>query len=121
MPGADFNHQAHLRLAYVYLVDNDTDSSMQRMKMSLKRFIEHNRIDPTKYHETITTAWVLVVNHFMNKSEGSNSADQLMSQNPEMLEEKTMMTHYSAEVLFSNEARNTFVEPNLAPIPRHKD
>lgn len=56
--------------------------------MSLKRFIEHNGIDPTKYHETITTAWVLVVNHFMNKSEGSKSADELMGQNPEMLERK---------------------------------
>jgi len=30
-----------------------------------------------------------------------------------------MLTHYSAELLFSPEARAGFVEPNLDPIPRH--
>ncbi len=36
-----------------------------------------------------------------------------------MLDAKIMMTHYSAEVLFSDEARAEFVEPDLEPIPRH--
>jgi hypothetical protein len=106
-------------LAYDYLVDNDTDSSMQRMKMSLKRFIEHNEIDPTKHHGTRIKAWILVVNHFMNKSKGSNSTDELMRLNPEMLENKIMMTYYSAKVLFSNEARNTSIERDLDPLARH--
>jgi hypothetical protein len=30
-----------------------------------------------------------------------------------------MLTHYSAEVLFSPEARARFVEPDLEKIPRH--
>lgn len=29
-----------------------------------------------------------------------------------------MMTHYSAGLLFSDEARAAFVEPDLDPIPR---
>ena len=36
-----------------------------------------------------------------------------------MLDSKIMMTHYSAEVLFSDEARAKFVDPNLHPIPRY--
>ena len=36
-----------------------------------------------------------------------------------LLDSKIMMTHYSAEVLFSDEARARFVEPNLSPIPRY--
>ncbi len=39
--------------------------------------------------------------------------------NPRLLDAKIMMTHYSAEVLFSEEARARFVEPNISPIPRN--
>jgi len=36
-----------------------------------------------------------------------------------LLDSKIMLTHYSADLLFSDEARARFVEPNLDPIPRH--
>ncbi len=121
IPTSEFNHQAHLRLAYVYLVENDTESAVQLMKNALTNFLEHNGIDTAKYHETITKAWILAVKHFMNKTKNSNSAEELISQNPEMLDTKIMMTHYSAEVLFSDTARNEFVQPNLEPIPEYEE
>jgi hypothetical protein len=31
-----------------------------------------------------------------------------------------MLTHYSAERLFSPQARVAFVQPDLDPIPRHR-
>jgi hypothetical protein len=37
-----------------------------------------------------------------------------------VLDTKIMLTHYSAEVLFSPEARALFVEPDLDPIPRYR-
>jgi hypothetical protein len=37
-----------------------------------------------------------------------------------MLDTKLMMAHYSAELLFSDEARARFVEPDLDQIPRHE-
>jgi len=39
--------------------------------------------------------------------------------NPILLDGKIMLTHYSADLLFSEEARARFVEPNLDEIPRH--
>ena len=118
-PVAEFNHKAHLRLAYVYLSENNADSSIELMRDSLIRYLKHNGVDPSKYHETLTKAWVLAVHHFMNKTENSISSDELIDQQPEMLDSRIMMTHYSAEVLFSEEARKAFVQPNLEPIPRH--
>ncbi len=38
---------------------------------------------------------------------------------PEIPVSDIMLTHYSAEVLFSDEARAKFVEPNLDPIPEY--
>jgi hypothetical protein len=78
-----------------------------------------NGVDPTRYHETLTRAWILAVRHFMNKTRGGKSADELIAKNPEMLDSRSMLTHYSSEVLFSDEARQAFVQPDLDPIPRH--
>ena len=42
-----------------------------------------------------------------------------IEQNPRMLDAKIMMTHYSAELIFSERARAKYVEPDLDPIPRY--
>ena len=119
-PVADFNHRAHVRLAYIYLAEHDVGASSEQMRETLKRFLVCNGVDPSKYHETLTKAWILAVHHFMNKTGSAPSADAFMDKNPDMLDTKIMMTHYSAEILFSDEARAGFVEPDLDPIPRHK-
>lgn len=118
-PAADFNHRAHLRLAYVYLTENNVEKSLRKMRDTLNRFLFHNGVDPSKFHETLTKAWILAVHHFMSRTGNSASADEFIDKNPEMLDTKIMLTHYSAEVLFSDEARAVFVQPNLDPIPRH--
>lgn len=89
------------------------------MREALKGFLEFNGVAVSKYHETMTRAWILAVRHFMEATPSSESADAFIEQNPEMLDSKIMMTHYSAELLFSAEARATFVEPDLDPIPRY--
>ena len=115
----EFNHRGHIRLAYIYLTEHDDDTAYQLMRDSLIRFITHNGVDISKYHETITRAWVLAVRHFMENDTGSESAKEFIANNPKMLDKEIMMTHYSAELLFSNEARGEFVAPDLDPIPRH--
>ena len=114
---AEFNHEAHVRLAYVYLVEGDVESAVQRMRAALLNFLEHNDIPRSKFHETITRAWVLAVRHFMNKSTSASAAD-FMAKNPDLLDSRIMLTHYSASVLFSADARAAFVEPDLDPIPQ---
>lgn len=119
-PIAEFSHRAHLRLAYVYLSESDTDSSVELMRNSLSRLIQHNGVPPSKFHETLTRAWILAVHHFMNQTASSDSADELIDQHPAVLDTKIMMTHYSAEILFSEKARGEFVQPDLDPIPRYE-
>ncbi len=120
-PPAEFNHRVHLRLAYVYLTEHTTELAYEFMRDSLRGFLTHHGVDLSKYHETMTRAWILAVRHFMEATSSAQSADDFIEQHPEMLNSKIMMTHYSAEVLFSDEARATFVEPNLDPIPRYSE
>ena len=116
---AAFDHRAHIRLAYCYLAEHDAEHALTRMRRSLQAFIEHNRIPISKYHETLTHAWILAVRHFMATSPVASSAADFIASNPRLLDSKIMLTHYSTEVLFSPEARARFVEPDLDLIPRH--
>lgn len=118
-PPANLNHRAHLRLAYVYLAEHHTETAYSLLREALQRYLTHHGVDPSKYHDTMTCAWILAVRHFMEATSSAQSADRFIDQNQEMLDSKIMMTHYSAEVLFSDVARAMFVEPNLEPIPRY--
>lgn len=71
--------------------------------------------------ETVTRAWVMAVRHFMELVSSSSSAESFMRFDPRMLDSGIMLTHYSASLLFSQEARERFVEPDLDPIPRCGD
>jgi hypothetical protein len=115
-----FNHRAHVRLAYTFLVEHDVETAVAAMRSALVAFLEHNGIEATKYHETLTRAWVLAVRHFMEKSGPTASADDLIARNPMLLDTKIMLTHYSAGMLFSDRARATFVEPDLEEIPGYE-
>jgi hypothetical protein len=117
---ADFSHRAHVRLAYVYLADSDVDLALERMRAALVAFLSHHGISASKYHETLTRAWILAVHHFMHRSPEASSADDFIDRNAPLLDPKNMLTHYSTDLLFSDAARADFVEPNLDPIPRWK-
>ena len=114
---AQFDHRAHVRLAYVLLSTEDVDAATDRMRTALLGFMRHHGVDPGKYHETITRAWILAVRHFMDRTATSASADEFIDANPVLLDAKIMLTHYSADLLFSHEARARFVEPDLQRIP----
>lgn len=114
-----FDHPAHVRLAYVYLCAHGVDAAVDRMREALLRFLAHLGVDAVKYHETMTRAWILAVAHFMATSAPCASAAAFMEANPRLLDTKIMLTHYSAEVLFSPAARQSFVQPDVQSIPEH--
>jgi hypothetical protein len=114
-----FDHPAHVRLAYVYLCAHEVEGAVDRMREALLGFLAHVGVDAGKYHETMTRAWILAVAHFMVGSAPCTSAAAFMEANPRLLDSKIMLTHYSAEVLFSPAARKSFVQPDIQSIPEH--
>jgi hypothetical protein len=89
------------------------------MRNDLLAFLERHRIDVAKYHETLTRSWILAVRHFMDRTPAASSADAFIAANSELLDRRIMLTHYSASLLFSPEARAQFVEPDQEAISRH--
>lgn len=119
-PPGDFNHRAHVRLAYVYLCGRDVESAYAAMKGALLAFLAHHGVDPAKYHDTMTRAWIMAVRHFIERTPAAASADMFIDANPRLLDPKIMLTHYSARLLFSDDARAGFVRPDIDPIPTYE-
>lgn len=117
---ADFDHRGHVRAAYVYLAHAEPDAAAESMRRTLLGFLERRGVPVSKYHATITKAWILAVRHFMERTPPAASADEFIDANPQLLDSKIMLSHYSAEVLFSAQARRQFVEPDQSPIPRYE-
>ena len=116
---AGFDHRAHVRLAYAYLAGSEVEQAFLDMRGSLLAFLTHNNVPASKFHETLTRAWILAVHHFMDRS-STSSFDDFIVRNPVLLDSKIMLTHYSAGLLFSENARGQFVEPDLEAIPKSR-
>ena len=116
---SQFDHRAHVRAAYVYLAESDTETATERMRTALLAFLRHHGIPASKYHATMTRAWVLAVRHFMALTPDVESADAFINANAQLLDSNIMLSHYSASLIFSPEARAEFIEPDQSPIPRY--
>src|SRR5215216_4748874 len=58
---ADFDHVAHVRVAWVYLREAESlDEALSRMRDGIRGFAAAAGV-PGKYHETITVLWMRVL------------------------------------------------------------
>ena len=111
----DFHHASHLHVAWVYLAESSSvQQAARKMRNTLRRFAAAAG-KPQKYHETITLFWV----HLLSRAQAASRAERLedvVHANPQLLEKNFPLAYYSAERLFSDEARTSWVEPDLKPL-----
>ena len=93
---ADFHHADHLHLALAYLTDSSSiEEATDRMAAALKVFTRSVGQE-TKYHHTLTVVWIRLVARLLDKD--------------------LPLTHYSRERLFSDDARERWIEPDVLPL-----
>lgn len=115
----DFRHREHLRLAYLCLSVEPHETALITFKRLLREFLKRHQIDPSKYHETLTCAWLQAVNLHMSRTPDTASFADFIAQHSALLDANLMFTHYTRERLISTTAREQFVTPDLQPIPHY--
>jgi hypothetical protein len=106
----DFHHASHLHVAWVYLDESSSvRQAANKMRNTLRRFAAAAG-KPEKYHETITLFWVNLLAHAVSRAE---RLEDIVHANPQLLEKNFPLAYYSPERLFSDEARTSWVEPDL--------
>ena len=111
-PPDGFHHRDHVRVAWWCLREAPLPQALMRFASGLKRFAAAQG-KPDLYHETITTAFVLLINERLDDARvltwdefAARNAD-LLKWNPSILER-----YYRGETLSSARAKRTFVMPD---------
>jgi hypothetical protein len=110
----DLSHRDHIRLAFAYARRGGVAAAVEGAR-GIRRFAEA-RGAFRKYHDTMTVAWARVVGRLAVDSAPLPFAEFLEA-HPELLRRDLLSAHYSEGLLFSEPARASFVEPDLAPLP----
>jgi hypothetical protein len=122
LPRADWTHEAHLA-ATTYLLtrrpDIDVDQALPGIIRAYNESVGGVNDDTQGYHETITRLFLHGVRLFLAESSLGEPLHELVNElllSP-MGRREWPMRFYSAERLFSVEARRKFVPPDLAALP----
>ena len=113
LPPECFHHADHVRAAWLYLTRLPTAEAIARFSRTLRAYAASlGKAD--RYHETITWAYLLLVNERIGRGEAANW-EEFRAANPDLLDWKdsVLTRYYRKETLGSDLARRVFVMPDL--------
>ena len=117
LPLAAFSHQAHLRLAWLYLRQHGAAEAEALIQRDLQAFVARAGLSD-KYHATLTVAAVRIVDHFQRQVPEADFADFLHHFPQFVMNFRGLLgRHYSPERLQDPQARAAFLPPDRMPFP----
>ena len=111
-----FTHEAHLRLAWIYITKYGSEIAFEKYSSQLQEFAKKYNADG-KYNATVTFASIQIMNHFINQSDAYDFQD-FINEFPQLKTnfKQVMQTHYSGDVFTSKEAKQNILQPDLVPF-----
>jgi len=110
LPASEFRHSDHVRAAYLYLRELEFAQALDRLRSAIRRFATHAG-QPEKYHETLTVAYLaLIEQHRAERGDGGGWSG-FQRENPELFEKDLLLRFYSKAQLESDLARRVFLLP----------
>jgi hypothetical protein len=112
VPDGGFHHRQHVQVAWNYLRAHPLPEALARFCAALRRFAAAQGASGL-YHETITVAYVLLINERLGASP-TLDWEAFAAAYPELLDWKPSLLDrlYRPETLSSDLARRTFVMPD---------
>jgi len=111
LPPEAFNHRGHVRAAFLVLDEAPGfGAALERMRALITGYAAHLG-KAGLYHETITVAFMALINARRAGAEGAQSWDTFAAANPDLFEKDVLARRYDKAVLQSDLARRVFVLP----------
>jgi hypothetical protein len=123
LPLAEWHHQQHIKVAYLYLCRYPLETAIARMSAGVKKLNAAHKVPEgldRGYHETMTQAWMRLVHFSLCEYGPAESADAFYEANPQLSQKKTLRFFYTREVFLTPKAKAEFVPPDLIPLPQSK-
>ena len=114
----EFHHRDHIKIAYLYLRRYPLNEAIAKVRTGLQALAAAWGAPVGElekgYHETMTQAWVRLVQLKLDDGGLAASADAFCDQQPQLMQKTRLELFYSRERLMTWEAKRGFVEPDLA-------
>jgi hypothetical protein len=119
-----WTHRTHVKVAYLYLRRYPFETALERMRCGIKALNASLGVpnSPTEgYHETTTHAFMHLIAATIAAYEPvfpTSSADAFCDTHPHLLNRHVLRLFFSPQRRMEPEAKNRFIEPDLAPLPK---
>jgi len=109
-----FRHTDHLTVAVWYLSVTNAEQATDRIRAGLLRFLDHHRVGRGKYNETLTLFWIQLVRQTLGEiAPGASLLEKCNHVLESLQDPEITFEYYSKELLWSDEARQSWVAPDL--------
>jgi hypothetical protein len=112
LPTEAFRHADHVRMAWLFVMRDGMPAALDTFPAALRRFANAKGAS-TLYHATVTWAYLLLI-HERQARAAAPDWPAFAASNPDLLSWKPSVLDrfYTAETLWSDEARRTFLLPD---------
>jgi hypothetical protein len=111
LPPEKFRHADHLRLAWLHTHREPREYALRNVCSGIREFAARNGA-PDLYHETITTAWVLLIS-----THDEQTFEAFLNENRARLNRELLYRFWTPSLLASGEARTKWVAPDRQDLP----
>jgi elongation factor P--beta-lysine ligase len=110
-----WRHAEHLTVACYYAFHHDFETALAKMRDGIFNLLHAFKVDLSKempYHETLTVFWMRTIEDFVIRR-NELSFVEICNESIENFNKDYPLRFYSRANLFSDQARKTFVAPDL--------
>ena len=103
LPFEQWNHRAHVRVAYQYASRHDVDIATKTMRSGVQAYNVANNVPEVidqGYHETITQAFMRLIVAANRQTGPHKTADVFCERHSELLDKRVLLQFYSRERMY---------------------
>jgi hypothetical protein len=121
LPRPEWTHSAHLAVGLWHVHRYGPDVAADRLRASIRALNERHGTANTEtsgYHETITVAYVRLLDQFLSAGVPGSTAESRLEDllGGPLADRAFLLRFWSRELLMSPSARATWTPPDLAPL-----
>ncbi|MBI3726596.1 hypothetical protein HY251_21945 [bacterium] len=119
---ADWTHRAHVRMAWLRLTRLPFDEALLRIREGIRK-LNTEVLKSAGYHETVTVAFTRIIHERIGSEGAAIPFETFASRHADLLDRecKVLLKYYSRELIHSPRAKESFVEPDVSPLPQPRE
>lgn len=111
----DWDHVAHLRLAWLYLGELDLDAAVARMRAGIFAY-DKGTDRLCNYHESMTRFWLTLIDQARRRAPAGEDFEAFLARNPRLTDKTLILEYYHHPTIVDERARKEWVPPDKKPL-----